>query len=268
MRRCCVELAVGSWIAIALSCGAGGSSPALTDVRTVPVKGRFLVTPRWSPTGDRLLLSGWHGIGLHALDLGTGDLQDLDAQHRGAARWDTAGQVVPDNPPAESGELVLHDRDGLRILYRPYDGAIEALALGKRALLFDGGAWGPRVSPAGEYVAFCTGHLAFGRLRIVDVSGAPLFEGAGVQPAWLPDRAGLVYAVPQPAVSPAGATELNASELYAIGAPSWTPVRLTDTPDVVEMEPAISPQGDRIAFSDWKTGRLLLARFAETGGAR
>jgi hypothetical protein len=271
MRRCVLGLALGAWIASGLACGVGQSPtvpPVLTDVRAVPAQGRFLVTPRWSPTGDRLLLSGWRGVGLTTLDTATGAMQDLDWHARTRARWDAIGKIAPDTAPVEGDSEVIFDRDGIRVLDRIRDGMLEAITPHGTTQIAAGGTWAARVSPDGRLVAYCTGHLPSGRLRIVEIGGPLMYEGPGVHAAWLPNEPGLVYAVPEERMSDHGTAELGGSDLYMISAPAWTPVRLTTTPDVYEMEPAVSPAGDRLAFSDWKTGTLSIARLADKAGAR
>ncbi len=43
---------------------------------------------------------------------------------------------------------------------------------------------------------------------------------------------------------------ITASDLYAARADGSASVRLTDTPDALEMNPSWSPEGSRIAFDD------------------
>jgi hypothetical protein len=274
VRKWVLVIALGSWVAGG-ACGVatpavddGARAVVLADLHSTVSQGRFLITPRWSPAGDRLLMSGWHGVGLHSLDIDHGAIADLDWPSRARARWDDQGRVAPEAPRLEGSSEVLFDRDGIRILHRVRDGAIEAIStLGSRQLAA-GGAWGVRVSPDGKLVAYCMGHLPSGRIRVVDLAGTELFEGPGVHGAWSPDMTELYYSVPEKRVSARGIAELGASDLYVVAAADWTPIRLTATPDVQEMEPAISPQGDRIAFSDWKTGTLTVARIARKGGAQ
>lgn len=271
MRKCLLALAIGSWIASGIACGVGQTPtppPVLTDVHTVPAQGRFLVTPRWSPSGDRLLLSGWRGVGLTVLDPTTEAMHDLAWHTRTRAGWDATGAIAPAAARIEGDSEVLHDRDGVRVLHRVRDGRVEAITPGGTSQIAAGGAWGARVSPDGKLVAYCTGHLPSGRLHIVEIGGPLVFEGPGVHAAWLPDQAGVVYAVPEERVSNLGTAELGGSDLYMTSAPGWTPTRLTATPDVHEMEPAVSPHGDKLAFSDWNSGTLSIARIADKAGAR
>lgn len=278
MRKCVTAIALGSWIAVGVACGVGDSPAAsdtsrlsqavvLTSLQTAPAQGRFLVTPRWSAQGDRLLLSGFRGVGLHTLDLQTGAFRDLDWTDRARARWDESGQIAPEVRRMDGPNEVLFDQGGVRVLHRIRDGAIEAVSPGRSTQLAAGGAWGARVSADGKLVAYCTGHLMTGRLRVLDIGGTELYEGPGVHSAWSPGRPELFFAVPEKSVSPQGILELGASDLYVVAAPDWTPIRLTSTPDAWEMEPAVSPAGDRLAFSDWKTGTLTIAHVGRAGGA-
>lgn len=241
---------------------------ALTHQRSFAAKGSFLVTPRWSNAGDALLVSGWRGIGLHRLEVATGIVRVIDSSFRGRAGWNAAGEVTTDAPVDQTGARVLFDRKDLRVLHIPYDGTISAVTSQGTTELASFGAWGGSVSGDGQLVAYCTGHVPRAQLRVVRTSGELVFEGPGVYPAWLPDRVGLVYSVPEQVITAAGTEELGGAELFVVGAPSWLPAPLTSTPGVDEMEPAVSPAGDRIAYSDWKTGTLFVARIAEAGGAQ
>ena len=49
------------------------------------------------------------------------------------------------------------------------------------------------------------------------------------------------------------------SDLYALNMTNGAVIRLTESPGVCEMQPAVSPDGARIVYSDWKRGSVCAA---------
>jgi hypothetical protein len=255
----------------------------------------FLVTPRWSPAGDRLLVSGHFGIGLHLLDVADGSLRTLDASFQGRAVWSPdALRVLLPVPQAEdsfeaielasgarermprpaflletlplfegrAGAEFLFDADGRRVLYEEYSGRIVAWDGDRRTNLVDEDAWGPKVAPDGGRVAWCLGHLHQSDLVVATLDGTELFRGRGAHPAWLADGARLVYTEPAPDVEYDGRPFVGFADLWLLDTTSGVRTRLTDTPESIEMEPALSPQGTELAWADWNDGTIHVARFA------
>ena len=70
----------------------------------------------------------------------------------------------------------------------------------------------------------------------------------------LPDGDRLVIAVPQADHGPDGAPQVLAAELVLLDLRDRSSTSLTDTPSVVEMQPAVAPGGERLAFADWAFG--------------
>jgi Tol biopolymer transport system component len=62
------------------------------------------------------------------------------------------------------------------------------------------------------------------------------------------------------------AERFTASELWARPVDGGPAVPLTRTPDVIELAPALSPDGEQLAYVDDATGRVHVARL--DGGAR
>jgi dipeptidyl aminopeptidase/acylaminoacyl peptidase len=289
---------------------APAPSPAgavqLADVRRIAGGGdEFLVTPRWAPTGDRLLVSGYLGVGLGVVDLETLALRWLDTTHIGRALWSPDGRSVaqavsqaqsdwllrdpltgeahhvldpsfvprriPNFDETADGE-VLYDANGRRTVYEEYRGRVVAWENGRRVELEEDGGAGPRVSPDGRRVAWWTGHLVAPLLHVADVGGRVLFEGAGAHAAWLPDGERVVFADPLagPGQLP-GSPRVAGSELRLLDLRTGIVSSLTETPDATEMEPAVSPDGSRLAFADWETGTIWIGRVADAaataGGA-
>jgi|GEM_PF-1306133 len=261
----------------------------------------FLVTPRWSPAGDRLLVSGRYGVGLYLLDVPGGALRTLDPSFQGRAFWspDNRRVVLPVPHAQEAFEAIeiasgvrermprpaflpetiplfeglagaefLFDADGRRVLYEEYRGRIVAWDGDRRVNLAEMDAWGPRVASDGRRVAWCEGHLHAAELVVAALDGRVLFRGRGAHPAWLPDGVRLVYAEPAPAVGYDGRPFVGSADLWLLDVRDGGRVRLTDTPESIEMEPAISPQGTRLAWADWHDGSIHVARLVAGPAAK
>jgi Tol biopolymer transport system component len=164
---------------------------------------------------------------------------------------------------------VLYDGNGRRTVYDEYRGRIVAWDGERRAVLEDEDAAGPRVSPDGRRVAWWTGHLVAPTLHVAEAAGRLLFEGPGAQAAWLPDGERLVFADPVEGIGLQGAPLVAGAELRLLDLRDGTVTDLTGTPDATEMEPAVSPDGARLAFADWASGSILVGRLAgaTAGGA-
>jgi Tol biopolymer transport system component len=289
-----------------LAAPAAATPPAvprgLDDVRTAAggTADAFFVTPRWSPSSDRLLLSGYRGVGLHVLTLADSSLRQLDADCRGAARWAPDGRRVmypvlhaqdafveldpatggarnvprPSFVPAPierfsgsaSAEL-LWDADGVRVLFEEYEGRLVVEAEGRRTVLADEDAWGPRPSPDGRHVAWCTGHLLAAQLHVAATDGSVVFADSGAHPAWLPDGSGLVFSVPFGSLAATGSPRLAGADLWIVDLRDGSRTQLTDTAADVEMEPAVSPDGAQLAWAEWNTGAIRIGRLVAGPGA-
>jgi Tol biopolymer transport system component len=103
-------------------------------------------------------------------------------------------------------------------------------------------------------IAFSKGHLATATLFVVDAGDGSRRTLPGAQPGWFPDGKRLVYA--RPGADGAGGA-VTRSDLLVFDIESGATFPLTATPDVIEMQPAVSPDGKTVVFSDWKSGRIM-----------
>ncbi|MBM4318941.1 MAG: hypothetical protein FJ125_03045, partial [Deltaproteobacteria bacterium] len=268
----------------------------------------FLVTPRWSPDGRQLLVSGQGGIGLSLIELADRSRSEIDPLFVGEAlfspdgktlalRWADGLQqeyavgnrqlrpaIAPPRPapelpePANPGSFVptqdplqllgsppafvagelLFDSPYLRVWFDPYRGTVEAETTNGTRQVADAGAWGVQVSVQGR-IAYCLGHLPDASLHLYDLQHGHRDLGRGAQPAWSSDGSQLVFTLAEWA--PEGGPAPQQAELYLHDLPLDRTVRLTATPEVAEMQPAFSPRGDRLAFADWRSGQVLVARW-------
>ncbi|MBW1808231.1 MAG: hypothetical protein JRJ87_08555 [Deltaproteobacteria bacterium] len=226
-------------------------SGMITNIEPQENKGQFYVSPRWSPAGDRLYLSGYAGIGLYELQLGQKTISKLEAV----------------NPAVASQQDLLFENDRLRVTFDRYRGRIIRDD-GQTLETLAENAWGVRVSPGGNLIAFCSGHLPTAELRVINLAGRTLFSGPGAQTVWHPDGNRLIYTLPLAGLTPAGKVYLAGADLQLLDLNIGRPQPLTETKDIIEMQPAISPQGERLAFVDWQSGTVFLAEIKDPGGAR
>ncbi len=278
-RNCALALTL---IGALATLGCSGQ-PGLGQPRPALETSTYLVTPRWAPDGASLLVSARGGVGLSILDLKGGTLRAVDPTHRGPATFAPAGdrvafQSAPETfgeyrirpgklrlsnqrpaylrSPARTlqGELVA-DVAGAQVYFDRYTGGISRVTSAGTQLIHHLGAWGVEVSRSGE-IAFCTGHLPQARLHVWTAAAGASDVGPGAQPAWLPDGSAVVYVVARWAEQ--GAVP-QAADLWAYDPRAGRSVQLTHTASILEMEPAPSPDGGRLAFADWGRGTIFVA---------
>ena len=229
---------------VLLVCGCS-RGPRLERTRPATADKTFLVTPTWTGDSSRLLAAGRGGVGLHRVELPTGALKRVDPSERTPRRHEPTGPL---------GAAVASTEDGGLVWFHPYPGRIVAAGPGGEQVLEDAEAWGV-VATSGGRVAWCRGPLAHATITVYGPERGIEELGHGAQPAWVTGQDVLVFARPE---ADPDTGEVVASDLWAWTAASGETRRLTETPGVTEMEPAPSPDGRRLAFSDWRSGQVLV----------
>jgi hypothetical protein len=248
--------------------------------------GLWLVSPRFAREGSLLVLSGRGGKGLF-VEGPDGALHVIDPTYRGPVTLNGADRVVclpnrvsvpspgalpaglriageRDCPPVpfdpEIGQ-VLHDGAYGRWTHHPLRGELQVRPPGGRTVLVDDRApWSIRVSPDGKRVAYSVGSLPEPTLYLWDETRGRRSLGTGVHPVFHPDGL-LIYSKPDGALSLGKYTTVARAELIAHDLETGASWNLTDTPDLAEMQPALSPDGSRLAFVDWRWGGAYVATF-------
>lgn len=136
---------------------------------------------------------------------------------------------------------------------------------GPHTLLRGSNYFHPRLSPDGMFVLVHISGANGGRLLVVSPDGTTRDLGPGSDGTFTPDGRGVVFTM----VAGDG-RRVTAADLYHVDLGSGRRTRLTATADRAEVEPAVSPDGRFVAFSDALTGRRFVARMPEvqSGGGR
>ena len=231
-------LGLGLWAAVVWA--GAGESTMLIELRQISVQ-PFLVSPVFEADGRSLRVKGRGGLACFSLDLGRGDLQ-------------TRAALVSDSLLDESGWRRMGD-----FRYRIYDGRIECWINKAWRVLVEAGAWGPVLSPDGTRLVFNTEGLLHARLWLAE--GGSLRElSHGVHPVWLPDSSCLIFS--QPSAAEDGRS-LAGSRLILWQLHGDVELALTQGPGC-PMQPALSPDGKLLAWSDWHSGAIYLGELDGT----
>lgn len=242
--------------------------------------GGWALSPRF--VDDALvLLSGKLGRGLFLAE-DRGAVHVIDPGYRGPV--ELLGRVIclPNratvtDPPAMPGGLqvagagtcpsagfnpelgqVLHESDVGRWSLHPRRGELVFTPMGEDPVLVeDRVPFSIRVSPDGRRAAYVLGKLTSPTLILWDADQGRRVLGAGVYPVFHPDGL-LIFGRPDGRRLLGSITSVARSELRAHDLTTHESWDLTNTPDLAEMEPALSPDGSRLVFSDWRGGGAYL----------
>lgn len=106
-----------------------------------------------------------------------------------------------------------------------------------------------QLSPDCEKIAF---QVLGGNLYVVHIDGSNLVDlGRGERPSWSPDSEWIAYTIPTD-----DGHRLLESDIYLIRINGTGKTNLTATPDLLEMHPDWSPDGQEIVYNAENSGRI------------
>lgn len=277
--------------------GKDGSAPSLSLALdelsgpgcavTLNRGGPFLTSPAWLADG-RILARGFRGKGVYIVSMngeppsavrpaytghvawiekgrsfclsfgGNSEVFDLDVYSGKLKPTRFEGGTCEPGQGMESQERVMYASPGLRVVYDTYRGGIRIVEQGAEKELEAFGAWGVAVSPDGRRLAYAMGPLRTSVLFVHDSEKGKTILGPGVYPSWFPDGRRLVFAAHEVKTSASGESRVIRSDLVVYDVETSGAIILTDTPNIVEMQPDVSPSGEHIACSDWESGAILV----------
>ncbi|MFH1438753.1 MAG: hypothetical protein ABIJ56_23790 [Pseudomonadota bacterium] len=250
--------------------------------------GSFMTSPHWLPDGSGVIASGHSGIGLFMLKPGDPGSVTIHETYAGGVDWTDDGNTLCLAGPGSLGafdydaaagtlvvslrsaamcelraeakylEKVVFERSNVRILHDGLYGGLRVEDGAAETTVEDAGAWSVAISPDGSKIAYCTGSLAEPSLFVYDRAGGKTSVGSGAHPSWFPESRFLVYALPETKQNALGRNAIARSELIILDTLSSTSENLTDTQEAAEMQPAVSPDGNAVVFSDWRTGAITV----------
>ena len=264
--------------------GAAASDSLTGPARLNPPQ-TFMTSPHWLPDGSGVIASGYKGIGIFLLKIGEPEPITIHSTYAGALEWAADGKALCLTGPGSLGafeyngaagtlsasqngdrlcplesekylERVVFESADMRVFHDGLYGGLRIEDAGVETTVEPAGAWGVAVSPDGSRIAYCLGRLASPSLFIHDRAGGKTSVGHGAHPSWFPGGRFLVYALPEAEENDFGGRSIVRSELALLDALNGTSERLTDTPDVTEMQPVVSPGGSAVVYSDWRTGAI------------
>jgi len=211
-----------------------------------PKEGEFFLSPVWSLDGQ-VLYTGAKYSGLYKYDPLTGktiQISDMEGIGFGA-------EMLPDGSIKTQKGII--DPDGVfkegvpedpnfsvkdDVIYlKQEDGSLQQLTTGSDNY------FNPNMSPDGTKVAY---QGLVGGVYIKDLNTGEVYNlGQGTNPVWLPDSSGILYAY-----SEDDGYNLTAGEIYYASADGASNHDVTGTPDTIEQNPSLSPDGTQILWND------------------
>ncbi|MDW7678990.1 MAG: hypothetical protein SCK70_00370 [bacterium] len=230
---------------------------------------------QWSNDSRRILCrvskfeKGRRYNAVKLFDLQTGQVQQL-------TEYRTLMTGLPQWAENDAG-VYLHSNKGLEIFEVKGEGVVSAKPkLRQRKVLYvddnalyhfenqlkkrivkklDGIYLNTTLSPDGGKLAF---ELYAGNMYVLDLETNELTDlGEGNHPEWAPDSKRLVYMIVRD-----DGHDITESDIYAINIDGSGKTNLTQNREQIQMHPSWSPDGNKIAFDEYRTGVIYILELA------
>ncbi|MBN2613360.1 MAG: PD40 domain-containing protein [Bacteroidales bacterium] len=235
----------------------------LENIRQVTIDTFFLTKPVWGPDGRQLLLTGQNNRGLYIYDTVSHTVEILDKNLRVKnkpiwlkngeiaysarnklnfiSRFKTTGNVSEDT-------LIVLNTQKKKVEAVTCNGNLIAEVTPTAGLYYN-----PVISPDGKKAIIHLGSEMY--LYATNGSGMIQKIGTGLASSWSADSKLVFYFLD---TSNDGHHTSN-SDLYVVNIHTNVHQQLTQSNDITEMWPDVSPDGKNIVFTDSKSGRILMA---------
>ncbi|MFO7657560.1 MAG: hypothetical protein R6W78_10865 [Bacteroidales bacterium] len=243
-------------------CGKA-QSLVLENIRCITADTVFFTKPVWSPDGKQLLLTGQNNRGLFLYDTVKKSIEHVNNNIRMKNKpvWLNSGEIAYSERNKISYisrfKTTATDTAKILLVVNTRKQKVESVSFtgdAKRDITPDKGLYyNPVVSPDGKKTVIHLGSQMY--LYATDGSGMIKKLGTGLASSWSADSEYVFYFLD---TSIDGHQTTN-SELYVVNILTNAHQPLTQTNDMIEMWPDVSPDGKNIAFADQKTGLIFTA---------
>jgi len=225
----------------------------ISNPRPLTAKEDFM-HPRWSPDGLDVLFTRGKFQGLYIVSADGSQIRELSKEDGIGfnTRWSKDGsKLIVDKDGVKKAIDLAGGEDSVEAIEESADPAfakndniyIKNPATGESEAITNGedSFFAPQVSPDGEKVAYVG--LTTG-IHIKDISTGEVSNiGQGANIQWMPDGNGLIYNLSQD-----DGIKLISGDIYFAYADGSGVYNITNSPDVIELNPTISPDGKSISY--------------------
>ncbi len=268
--------------AVMLWCGSVMAQPASFSEPQVLIKSsQSLMAPVWSPDGTKLAVTGDNYTGIWVANADGSELRQVsDATGAGyKMQWTDASSITATPYTLENQRRMtrverIDVATGVASVLQPAarelkrsrimrhgDASLlqimvdEPLAATERIAALNEyagcGIINPALSPDGQRIAF---QIAGKGLFVINTDGSGLkYLGAGNRPSWLPDSKNVMVTRLED-----NGHNFTAGDLYCVSVDNGNAINVTPTSKVIPTSLSVSPNGQKVAFSNDVDGCIYI----------